>query len=356
VGDAGSIRAAEVVVPCVDLAAAVAFYTGELGFRLEAISPADDPAVAVIAGHGVRLRLDRFATEPAGTLRLLCDGPLPAAAGSGRLVAPNGTAIELIPFEPPLDLPPVLPSLVVTRARQGAWGTGRAGMQYRDLIPDRLGGHLIASHIRIPDGGPVPDHVHHHRIRFQLVYCRRGWVRVVYEDQGSPFELRTGDCVLQPPGIRHRVLESSPGLEVIEITAPARHDTSIDHDLALPTATVNAERRFAGQTFVRHQATTAIWQAVDGGEFRDLGITAASDGFATAVVLRPVGSDATAWHDDRLTFGFVLSGAVELVADRRRWALGADDAFVAPGRRSLTQPSPDLELLLVTLQVPVRRR
>ena len=30
-------------------------------------------------------------------------------------------------------------------------------MHYRDLIPSRLGGSIIASHIRIPDGGPVPD-------------------------------------------------------------------------------------------------------------------------------------------------------------------------------------------------------
>ena len=38
-----------------------------------------------------------------------------------------------------------------------AWGVGRAGMRYRDLIPDRLGGAFIASHIRILEGGPVPD-------------------------------------------------------------------------------------------------------------------------------------------------------------------------------------------------------
>jgi quercetin dioxygenase-like cupin family protein len=310
----------------------------------------------VIAGHGVHLRLDRSAAEPAGTLRLLCDGPLPPAAASGRLVAPNGTAIAIVAAEPPLDLPPVQPSLVVTRAGQGAWGTGRAGMQYRDLIPDRLGGHLIASHIRIPDGGPVPDQVHHHRVRFQLIYCRRGWVRVVYEDQGPPFELGAGDCVLQPPGIRHRVLESSPGLEVLELTAPARHDTSIDHQLALPTPRVNAGRRFGDQTFVHHQAATAIWQPVDGCELRDLGISTASDGFATAIVLRPAVSDATTWHSDGLAFGFVLSGEAELVAGGRRCPLGADDAFVAPGRHSLAGLSDDFEVLLVTLQPPVTRR
>ena len=54
---------------------------------------------------------------------------------------------------------------------------------------------------------------------------------VVYEDQGEPFVMREGDLVLQPPEIRHRVLESSPGLEVIEIGAPAVHATFADHEL-----------------------------------------------------------------------------------------------------------------------------
>ena len=90
-------------------------------------------------------------------------------------------------------------------------GEGRAGMLYRDLIPSRLGGRYIASHITIPDGGPVADWVHFHRIALQMIFVRRGWVRVVYEDQGEPFVMNAGDMVLQPPEIRHRVLESSPG-------------------------------------------------------------------------------------------------------------------------------------------------
>ena len=37
-------------------------------------------------------------------------------------------------------------------------------MLYRDLIPSRLGGRYIASHITIAEGGPVADWVHFHRI------------------------------------------------------------------------------------------------------------------------------------------------------------------------------------------------
>ena len=51
---------------------------------------------------------------------------------------------------------------------------GRAGMEYRDLIPDRLDGRVIASHIRIAEGGEVPDYVHYHKIKFQMIYCKAG--------------------------------------------------------------------------------------------------------------------------------------------------------------------------------------
>ncbi|NRA10865.1 MAG: hypothetical protein HRT57_02790 [Crocinitomicaceae bacterium] len=57
---------------------------------------------------------------------------------------------------------------------QEPWVIGRAGMMYRDLVPDRLGGGIMASHIRIPTGGPVPDMVHFHTIGFQLIYCYKG--------------------------------------------------------------------------------------------------------------------------------------------------------------------------------------
>jgi len=107
-------------------------------------------------------------------------------------------------------------------------------------VPSRAGGALIASHIRIPGGGPVPDYVHFHRVQFQLIVCLAGWVEVVYEGQGQPFVLRRGDFVTQPPMIRHRVLSSSEGLEVLEIGAPATHATLADHEHLLPITSLTA--------------------------------------------------------------------------------------------------------------------
>lgn len=105
-----------------------------------------------------------------------------------------------------------------------------------------------------------------------MIFCYRGWVKVVYEDQGEPFILQAGDCVLQPPEIRHRVLESSPGLEVIEIGCPAEHATLAEQVITLPTPQFLPDRDFAGQLFVRHQAESATWLPwrYDGFEYRDL--------------------------------------------------------------------------------------
>ena len=258
----GTARA-ELLLPSRDLHADLAFFRERLGFRLDSIFPADDPAQAVLSGHGVRIRLERGAAEAPGAIRLHCDDPGAFGNGERELHAPGGTRIELRDLHPCLRRPPTRHALVVQRqgADGSAWGVGRAGMQYRDLIPGRLGGAIIASHIRIPEAGPVPDDVHYHIAAFQLIYCYRGWVDLVYEDQGPPFRLEAGDCLIQPPQIRHRVLESSAGLEVIEIAVPAEHLTALDHALELPTGRMRPHRDFGGQRFCRHLARDAVWNA-----------------------------------------------------------------------------------------------
>ncbi len=45
------------------------------------IYPADNPEVAVLSGHGLRLRLQKGATEAPGTLRILTDDPDTFAGG-----------------------------------------------------------------------------------------------------------------------------------------------------------------------------------------------------------------------------------------------------------------------------------
>src|SRR4249919_1527539 len=304
---------AQVVLPGPDLDDTVAFFADRLGFRLLSIWPADDPRRAVMEGHGLCIELQRDGDQPPGVLRLLCREPLPGTSIGDVLTAPNGTRIELRPAEPVFSVPDGESSFCVSRDdEETEWVVGRAGMRYRDLLPDRQGGRFIASHIAIPDGGPVPDYVHYHRIRFQLIYCHRGWVRVVYEDQGEPFVMQAGDCVLQPPRIRHRVLEASPGLEVVEIGCPALHETLADHDMTLPTGRVDADRDFEGQRFLRHVAAKTPWAELGAGGFqvRDTGMAAATGGLAGVRVLRPAGAERLDQpaHDGELMFGFVLEG------------------------------------------------
>jgi quercetin dioxygenase-like cupin family protein len=227
-------------------------------------------------------------------------------------------------------------------------------MLYRDLIPGRLGGRFIGSHITIPEGGPVADWVHFHKVRFQMIFCRRGWVRLVYEDQGEPFVMSAGDFVLQPPRIRHRVLESSPGLEVVELGCPALHETLAEHDMALPNGRREPDRDFDGQRFIRHVAANAPWTSwADGFEAQESGLSAAIRGLAGLRVLRPAGGtafEAVADPAGELMFGFILEGAAVL-AHAGDHAVGAGDAFVIPpgGAWGLREASGDLRLLQVTL-------
>ena len=178
------------------------------GYRLDMIFPADAPREALMSKNGESLRLQAESPRP-----------------------PTGTTAN--------------------------WRTGRAGMEYRDLLIDRNDGEVAVSHIRLNKGGPVPDYVHFHKIEFQMIYCLRGQIKVVYEDQGEPFWLEPGDCVVQPPEIRHRVLECVAGSEVVEISMPAEHETWVEHDLDLPTSVFRPNRDFGGQRFVHKRSASS---------------------------------------------------------------------------------------------------
>lgn len=351
------VLAAEVCLASTDLAVDLAWFTETLGFRLDTIYPADDPAVATLSAHGLRIRLERGAALPPGVLRLLCHDPDTFAGGRRELTSPGGTRILVVDGNPPLETPRTEHAFVVRRLKDNApWVIGRAGMRYRDLIPGRLGGSIIASHIRIPDAGPVPDMVHYHTVGFQLIFCYGGWVRLVYEDQGPPFVLRAGDCVIQPPKIRHRVLESSENLQVIEIGVPAEHVTTLDHEMALPTPILRPGRDFDGQRFCRSEAAHAVWTPwrLQGFEARETGIGAATGGVASVQVARaagPMRGEVTS-HTSDILFTFVLSGSVTLRGDGQgAHALCEGDAYVIPPdlKTALIDPSPDLQLLEVSL-------
>ena len=305
------------IIPCDNLETTLAHYIGTRGYTLEYIFPADSPTTAIVFNNESRIQL-----------------------GTDEILEYN--------------VPPVQQSFVHTKGNSSNWGIGRAGMQYRDLIPDRQGGRFIASHIRVPDGGSVPDYVHYHRIRFQMIYIYKGWVQVVYEDQGPPFIMKAGDCVLQPPEIRHRVLECSPGFEVIEISCPAEHMTYAEHDIELPTTGLQPDRDFNGQRYVLHVAETASWKPwyISGFDCRDIGIAAATAGLASVQVasIKDVVATALSNHDGEFLFMFVLNGNCALNCNGEH-TLASGDAIVIPAQTdySFEQCADNLEILEVVL-------
>ncbi|ANP38657.1 hypothetical protein JL2886_03786 [Phaeobacter gallaeciensis] len=351
---------AEMRLPTQELRDDIPFYTKTLGMKLDMIYPADDPRIGVFSGHGLRLRIERGAPESPGTLRILTEDPEGFAGGARSLTAPNGTKIEIEERHQPIVMPDTVHSFVVRRLKdQAPWIIGRAGMHYRDLVPDRLGGSIIASHIRIPDGGPVPDMVHFHRVGFQLIFCIHGWVDVVYEDQGEKMRLTAGDCFIQPPEIRHRVLEASDNVQVIEIGVPAEHVTEIDHEMTLPTPHYRPDREWQGQRFVYNQAAGADWVPfrLPGFVCRDTTINDNTKGVASVQVVRraegaEAGNSLWASHDTDILFTFVMEGSVTLHGEGRDpYELEAGDAFVIPPgmKTRLSDGSADLELLEVSL-------
>jgi uncharacterized RmlC-like cupin family protein len=97
---------------------------------------------------------------------------------------------------------------------------------YRDLgVADATGGLCQAHVIRLLS--PCTDEVrkrHLHEVELQLIYVLRGWVKNEFEGHGVQM-MSAGSCWLQPPGIKHTVLDYSADAELLEIIVPADFKT-----------------------------------------------------------------------------------------------------------------------------------
>lgn len=134
-----------------------------------------------------------------------------------------------MPDATPIRSAPCVPAMrtAVHHAADSGFDAGlRAFFEYRDLgIRDATQGAFGAHVVRaVPGKHPEPKW-HTHDLVFQMVYILKGWVRFEYEDIGE-VELRPGDCVHQPPRVRHREVAHSDDLELIEITGPAGFATA----------------------------------------------------------------------------------------------------------------------------------
>ena len=102
----------------------------------------------------------------------------------------------------------------------------RAFFEYRDLgVSAASRGKYSANVIRAVPGRHAEPKWHTHDLDFQMIYVLQGWVTFEYEGQGE-VTFRSGSAALQPPKIRHREIQHSDDLELIEITSPAEFDTA----------------------------------------------------------------------------------------------------------------------------------
>ena len=98
---------------------------------------------------------------------------------------------------------------------------------YRDLGFAAATGGLAQAHVIRLVGPCDPKQVsklHAHDVDFQMVYVLKGWMKSDFDGQGEQL-MREGTAWLQPPGIKHKVLDYSDDCEVLEVILPAQFDT-----------------------------------------------------------------------------------------------------------------------------------
>ena len=114
----------------------------------------------------------------------------------------------------------------ISRAEEKNFDSGLRGFfKYRNLgIAEATSDDFGANVIRAIQGQKSKGEWHYHKLKFQMVYVLAGWVKFEYDGEGT-FTFYKGDSVYQPPEIRHREIDHSEDLELIEITSPANFET-----------------------------------------------------------------------------------------------------------------------------------
>lgn len=99
----------------------------------------------------------------------------------------------------------------------------RSYAKYRDLGIAAATKGLARAHVikMMPPCDPaLVSKRHYHDVEFQMIYVLKGWIKGEYEDAGV-VTMREGSCWLQPPRIKHTVLDYSDDCELLEIILPA---------------------------------------------------------------------------------------------------------------------------------------
>jgi hypothetical protein len=155
----------------------------------------------------------RRATKSSRTTRKISARSRTAAAAKGRSKAKAG---------------PRRQTFVANHLSPNAFEGGlRSYAKYRDLDIASATNGLARAHVikMLPPCEPAEvSKRHYHDVEFQMIYVLKGWIKGEYEGAGI-LTMREGSCWLQPPRIKHSVLDYSDDCELLEIIMPADFET-----------------------------------------------------------------------------------------------------------------------------------
>ena len=103
----------------------------------------------------------------------------------------------------------------------------RTYAHYRDLGIAAASHGLAQAHVIRLIGPCNPAEVsklHYHDVEFQMVYVLKGWVKTYMEGQGETL-MKQDSCWIQPPRIKHMIMDYSDDVELLEIILPAEFRT-----------------------------------------------------------------------------------------------------------------------------------
>ena len=103
----------------------------------------------------------------------------------------------------------------------------RAYAHYRDLGFAGATNGLAQAHVIRLIGPCDPAEVsklHFHDVDFQMVYVLKGWVKTYMEGHGESL-MEQGSAWIQPPRIKHLIMDYSDDVELLEVILPAEFKT-----------------------------------------------------------------------------------------------------------------------------------
>lgn len=119
----------------------------------------------------------------------------------------------------------------VSLAEKAEYKNGlRDFLEYRDLgIQEASNGEYKTHILRIKrkfkgDQKIYSNGYHKHIVTFQMYYILNGWVKFIYNGEGT-HTFKKGDCVYAPPSIKHNEIAYSDNFEALDFFTPGAHNT-----------------------------------------------------------------------------------------------------------------------------------